>query len=277
MTGTHKHFGQLDSSPHEHDATDLNGIIPYSNLESRLAPTGDTGSLVTDWNDAVINGWRSGQDAANAPAAGWITGRVISHDTLYVEQVVRETVAESEDGSDSKTWRRIRKGGLWGAWRRVYQTGPELDARYSVPTGAIMQWPTNTPPTGWYLLDGQAVSRTGATAGLYTLFSTTYGAGNGSSTFNLPNTKGKVVVGRDAAQSEFDALGETGGAKTHTLTTAEMPTHSHGLTQVYTAPGGTGVAGVTYTSTSDTTGPAGGGGAHNNLQPYLVLNYIIKA
>ena len=172
----------------------------------------------------------------------------------------------------------------------------------TVPTGGVMSYIAATAPTGWLLCDGAAVSRT-TYADLFTVISTTYGVGNGTTTFNVPNLKGRVPVGRDSAQTEFDALAETGGAKTHTLTTAQMPSHNHTVAdsghtheQVVTAnanSGGTGTrqdydldaTGLTaYTqgvsTQSATTGITiannGSGQAHNILQPYLVLNYIIK-
>jgi microcystin-dependent protein len=91
-------------------------------------------------------------------------------------------------------------------------------------------------PTGYFLCDGSAVSRTTYSA-LFAITSTTYGVGDGSTTFNLPNLKGRVPVGLDGSQTEFDALGETGGAKTHTLTSTEMPVHGHGFSGT-TANGG---------------------------------------
>lgn len=83
---------------------------------------------------------------------------------------------------------------------------------------------------------------------------------------------GKVIVGIDAGQTEFDALDETGGAKTHTLTTDEIPAHGHDETYYNNADGGTAGpsmsnSGPTGSFTSDN---AGGGQAHNNLQPYIV-------
>ncbi len=150
----------------------------------------------------------------------------------------------------------------------------------AVPTGTISLFSTNSAPTGYLLCDGTAVSRTTYSA-LYAVIGTTYGVGDNSTTFNLPNLKGRVPVGRDSAQTEFDTLGETGGAKTHTLTINEMPSHNHDLSPgqvVGTGSGGNSAysplgnnpqanTGITYT---------GGGQAHNNLQPYIVLNYIIK-
>lgn len=142
-----------------------------------------------------------------------------------------------------------------------------------------------TAPAGWLLADGAAVSRT-TYAELFAAIGTAYGAGNGTSTFNLPNLKGRVPVGQDTTQTEFDTLGETGGAKTHTLSTAEMPQHTHGLRASGDEVGGyslgTGggftnrpiITGASVGTAS--TGPSGSTNAHNNLQPYLVMNYIIK-
>jgi microcystin-dependent protein len=64
---------------------------------------------------------------------------------------------------------------------------------------------------------------------LFTAISTTYGAGDGTTTFNVPNLQGRIPVGKDSTQTEFDVLAETGGTKTSTLTTANMPSHQHGV------------------------------------------------
>jgi hypothetical protein len=84
---------------------------------------------------------------------------------------------------------------------------------------------------------------------------------------------GKVLVGLDAGQTEFDVVEETGGEKTHTLTTGEMPAHTHTIPAVYNAddPGSKVVRGSTGGSYSPSTNSTGGDGAHNNLQPYIVV------
>ena len=83
---------------------------------------------------------------------------------------------------------------------------------------------------------------------------------------------GRTLVGIDTGQSEFNTVEETGGAKTHTLTTSEMPSHSHSVVV-----GGGSSEGLTTSNYlafgSASTGLAGGDQAHNNLQPYIVVYF----
>jgi microcystin-dependent protein len=151
-----------------------------------------------------------------------------------------------------------------------------------VPAGTISQTARATAPTGYLICDGTAISRTTYST-LFDAIGTAYGVGDNSTTFNIPNLKGRVPVGRDSAQTEFDTLGEVGGAKTHTLTTAEMPSHTHDTKPYNTAGSAAYAASNLFISNGDNvvgnggaTTATGGGGAHNNLQPYVVLNYMIK-
>jgi microcystin-dependent protein len=153
----------------------------------------------------------------------------------------------------------------------------EAAAGSGTPTGTVMPWLTNTAPTAFLICDGTAISRA-TYSDLFAIIGTTYGAGDGSTTFNLPNMKGRVLVGRDAGQTEFDVIGETGGEKTHTLTLPETPSHGHtyiGQSASDSGAGGSG-NGWYHFESGKTTGSAGGDGAHNNLQPYIVVNYIVK-
>lgn len=90
---------------------------------------------------------------------------------------------------------------------------------------------------------------------------------------------GRVLVGVDTGQTEFDSVEETGGSKTHTLTEAEIPAHTH--VQRRSTAGGAGTTdfevaadrNTTYTNAPSSTGSTGGGGAHNNLQPYITVYF----
>lgn len=154
----------------------------------------------------------------------------------------------------------------------------------TLPIGATLEWFSTTIPDNWLICDGSAVSRT-TYSDLFAVIGTTFGAGDGSTTFNLPNTKGRTIVGLDAADTTFNAIGNVGGEKTHTLTVAEMPEHTHKFRASTTLGNDEGT--ITYgekTSGSIISGnygnaiqKEGNSQPHNNLQPYIVSNYIIKA
>lgn len=148
----------------------------------------------------------------------------------------------------------------------------------TLPIGGIIAFDSDTIPNGWLLCDGRAVSRT-KYAELFKAIGTKHGSGDGSTTFNLPNPKGRTLVGKDSSDTDFNELGKTGGEKTHTLTVNEMPSHKHGFqanndfhaqsgTDAWIFKGGRNDGFILET---------GGDQPHNNLQPYLVTNFIIKA
>ena len=206
------------------------------------------------------------------------------------------------------------------------------------PSGSVMAYAGSTAPSGWLSCDGSAVSRT-TYAALFAVCNTTYGSGDGSTTFNLPNLGGRVPVGK-ATSGTFLTLGSTGGVESVTLTALQsgIRAHAHGASSGtesadHSHSGNTGNVssdhshGFSFTETTDSTGDGaarydssgaasqgaqnyGTGGisanhyhgfstggrsaahthaitvndatasaatdAHTNLQPYIVLHYIIK-
>jgi microcystin-dependent protein len=166
-----------------------------------------------------------------------------------------------------------------------------------VPAGIVSAFAGVTAPSGWLMCYGQAVSRTEYSA-LFTALSTTYGSGDGSTTFNIPDMRGRAIAGVDnmggtaasrltsTVLSASNTLGATGGTQTHVLTTAQMPSHTHTVTDTYSNIGEPnwvrfGSNGPLYDIDANTrslsVGSAGSDTAHLNTQPTIVLNYIIKA
>jgi len=179
--------------------------------------------------------------------------------------------------------------------------GANLTGVEGIPTGTIVPWSDSTVATGFLECDGTAVSRT-TYADLFAVIGTTYGVGDGSSTFNLPDLQDNVPVGK----SNNKALASTGGANTvtstgnvggstanATLSESQLASHNHGI-KVSNAGGGSPAinyysSGSNQTSRTDMANNTGSGSGHSHnmsatfsgdatsvLQPYLTLIYIIK-
>lgn len=154
-----------------------------------------------------------------------------------------------------------------------------------VPAGAMLQWPTATAPTGFLVCTGAAVSRT-IYAALFAVIGTTFGAGDGTTTFNLPDFDNRFAVGA----GDLYAVGATGGSKdavtvshTHTATDSGHTHSEEGYGSVsdgadsFTAGGSAGVSKTTGTGTANiTVASAGESGTNKNLPPYLSIYFIIK-
>ena len=165
----------------------------------------------------------------------------------------------------------------WSA--KAEASAGSIDTTNLVPTGAVLSYAGATAPTGFLISDGSAISRS-EYSGLFTAIGTTFGVGDGTTTFNIPDMRGRVPVGVLGGDSNFGSLNSSGGAKTHTLTTGEMPNHRHEITVRRSSDSPwAGIGGAQHNTGSTYTGytaRTGGGQAHNNLQPYRVLNFIIK-
>lgn len=173
----------------------------------------------------------------------------------------------------------------------------------SIGTVMLFAGDDTAVPAGWLLCDGTAYDQSTYPA-LFSLIGAAYGTAPAGQ-FRVPDLRGRGPMGRDASQSEFAALGQTGGSNTHTLALSELPAHNHGGAQLDGrhrhnvgtkgflrdataagndfAPGGNGSTGsnVQFTKTAGshthTISSQGEGNTHNNLQPYYTINFIIKA
>jgi microcystin-dependent protein len=213
-------------------------------------------------------------------------------------------------------------------------------AAATLPTGTVLSFAGSSAPSGYLLCDGAAVSRT-TYAALYAVVGTTYGTGDGSTTFNVPDGRSRTVVGAGQGtgltnRTRGGGTGAAWGEESHTLSQAEMPSHTHvdtghnhggavfadnthshrtaigfdsggtlfcranslympmdgsdvqlscrftaGLTQVAESLGRYAFTGSPSTAAAIPSGSAaissaGSGSAHNNMPPFLVMNYIIK-
>lgn len=160
---------------------------------------------------------------------------------------------------------------------RYNETSGEIIYSYPV-AGVISMYGGTAAPMGTLLCDGSDVSRT-TYSRLFDVIGTIYGAGNGTGTFTLPNLQGRVAVGLKSTETLFNALGNIGGTGAHTLSVSEIPAHTHtylGVTSQNVLGGATDSAADNANRPTETSGSTGGGQAHNNLQPYIVLNYIIS-
>jgi microcystin-dependent protein len=165
----------------------------------------------------------------------------------------------------------------------------------SMPTGVILPYVGTTAPAGFVFCDGGALPRTGDSALLFASIGVTYGAGDGSTTFNVPDLRGLFLVGagknHEGALTNRGAVGTTGGEEGHTLTANEsgVPAHSHpyGTGDVHFVQSVAVIAGGSSTFVP-ATGPvvnvgnigpnaaAGAAAAHNTLPPFFAVNWIIK-
>ena len=149
-------------------------------------------------------------------------------------------------------------------------TGP-TGAGGGVPTGTVVSFAGHNAPTGWLLCDGTQYASSSYPT-LYATIGTTYGGGSGS--FRVPDLRGRMPVGKN--QGAFSVLGRTGGEETHVLTNAEM------APDVYMDVSGSkstelvNIGGGNRWANTGRVNGAQAGQAHNNMPPYLVLNYIIK-
>jgi microcystin-dependent protein len=171
----------------------------------------------------------------------------------------------------------------WPSGNTYYINQSGSNAGSDLPVGSVTQFAGNTIPIRYLECNGSAVSRTEYPE-LFAIIGTTYGAGDGNTTFNLPDLRGRVAIGDGQGIGLTNRnLGQKDGEESHILTITEIPSHYHNVYQHagYMGEGST-VPGASGADTKTLVHPgmtswAGGNAAHNNMQPFLVIKYIIKA
>jgi microcystin-dependent protein len=232
-------------------------------------------SQINDWGAAV----ESMHKGASRPA--------YAVDGMIWHKEVSSTVVEIMffDGTDD-----IKIGTI----NPVANTFTPTGITSQIPVGlGPLPWPSDTPPSQWVISYAQNLSRV-TYAGLFSVIGVQYGAGDGSTTFTMPDWRGRVVAFKDnmggsaagrltntVMSPNGNTLGAVGGTQTHTLSTAETPAHTHTVDRSANL----GTTNTNYFRRGDpadaagsgNTGSTGGGAAHNNTQPTMIHNGIYYA
>lgn len=240
--------------------------------------------VVTDYNDIIGMPINVKSDVTTSGAATLNVNGLGAKNIMKMDGV---TATASGDIATGQVFQVIYDG-------TNFQMQTYVNNNALTPTGVMHMWLTDTAPTGFLLCYGQAISRSTYSA-LFAVIGETYGVGDASTTFNLPDLRGRFPLGQDdmggsaanrVTDADADTLGGADGAETVTLTDAQVPAQT---VNVLVNSGGDSFTGdvITWANgaalnvASDTCDKAsytteGGGGAHNNMPPFITVNYIIK-
>jgi microcystin-dependent protein len=272
------------------DGTIVNADI---NSAAAIDKTKISGTAVTLSDSATVT---------STMVAGTLTGKTLSGSTLSgTTTATSGTIALGTNASaitaNGTTISAEEVGYLDGVTAAI-----QTQINALIPAGTLAPYAGSSAPTGWLFCYGQAVNRTGTYASLFSAIGTSYGAGDGSTTFNLPDLRGRVAAGLDnmgsvdaGRLSWQNVLGTVGAASTTTddgketvlLTAAQsgLPAHSHQVPG-YSTDTGSGVTAVlknsvasgdvSYSGLANNNTALDASEAHNNMQPTILLNYMIK-
>ena len=275
----------------------------------------DTGNLVDSavTSAKIADGTIQTADIADSQitsakiADGAVATADIANDAVTADKIADDAVGSAQIADDAVVQAAIANNAVGtDQIANSAVTAAKLSSDAAFTAGMLMPFAGTSAPTGWLLAYGQAVSRS-TYSSLFTAIGTTYGAGDGSSTFNLPDLRGRVAAGKDdmggsaasritSSQSNSDdpitgaTLGDTGGDEVQDLQITHLPAHTHGpgtLTfKMSGSPNGPNVRVRPLTDAvnlnlfdntmTGNTGSTGDGTAVNNMQPTIILNYIIK-
>lgn len=307
----------------ENSLDDLTGAVganvpmnthKFTGLLAGTTSTNDSVSMANEWRALAVPTASVPMNAQKL--TGLADGAAATQDSVTVNQMTGAITAATipagngmvkVDGSDTTNgflFAKLTAGS--GIDLTVTNVGGNETVQIDVetvqlnPVGMITMYGAAAAPTGWLLCNGASLLRA-SYAALFTAIGTTYGSADGTH-FNAPNLQGKFPIGYNGGQVgpvsggvNTAALGNSGGEGSHTLITAEMPTHDHSGGSLITlsgtkyfidsAGGGTpntldsftGVYGSQSSTATITTVSTGGGGAHNNVPPVLTVNFIIYA
>lgn len=241
-------------------------------------PVTTTGTLALAGTLVVANG---GTGATDASGARTNLGLVIGTDVQAWDAFLDDIAALSDPGADRLTFWDDSAGEI--AWLEAGSglsiSSTTLSVPGATPSGAIQAYGGSSVPTGWLECVGTAVSRT-TYADLFAAVGTAWGAGDGSTTFNLPDLRGRAVIGVGTGSGlTARSLGGSGGSETHQLTVPEIPAHTHApVSGNFLATGGASswATGANALHGDAATASTGGGGTHNNMQPWAAAKWIIK-
>lgn len=304
-------LGSNDTSLFDHA-----GLEKFQNdaIAALEAKVGVTGSAVTTSTDYRLSGVTGGDKAASKTGTETLTNKTLTTPTITgggswagsptvtTPVITTPTINVTSDATGDLHYRSSG-----GALARVGigSTGQFLSVIAGLPvwtgtifpSGSISMYAGASAPSGWLFCDGSAVSRA-TYANLFAVLSTTYGTGDGSTTFNVPDMRGRIPVGVGTGTGGASsgaglptggsaltavARGSWKGEETHVITIAEMPSHNHSSTKYVNGAGGGAAADGNFVGNPNPAGalvsgnvaPQGGDGAHNNIQPVMGLNFII--